>query len=112
MDKTFNNDAFTFVGIKSNDPEIVGTNTMDFSMEVPVGEIPVKVGLKLTSTVASSVLAQEKLNQIARDNTDFLGSKIAGGITYLMDNSYQWLSRVHQLKDLQKQWRQEEEQDA
>lgn len=41
---------------------------MDLNLEVPMGETTAKVSLKISSTVASSILAQEKLNQIARDN--------------------------------------------
>lgn len=108
MDINFKNDALALVGIKSTDPEIVGTDSMDLNIEIPVGETPVKVSFKATSTVASSILAQEKLNQIARDNIEFLGSKIAEGISYIMDNSYNWMSRVHEIEKLQKQWRDEE----
>lgn len=108
MDINFKNDALALVGIKSTDPEIVGTDSMDLNIEIPVGETPVKVSFKATSTVASSILAQEKLNQIARDNINFIGSKIAEGISYIMDNSYNWMSRVHEIEKLQKQWRDEE----
>lgn len=107
MDINFKNDAFALVGIKSTDPEIVGQESMDLNVEIPF-ETPVKVNLKITSTVASSILAQERLNEIARDNINFLGSKIAEGISYLMDNSYYWMSRIHEIEKLQKQWRQEE----
>ena len=86
MDINFKNDALALVGIKSTDPEIVGTDSMELNIEIPVGETPVKVHLSANSTVASSILAQEKLNQIARDNINFLGSKIADGISYIMDN--------------------------
>ena len=86
MDINFKNDALALVGIKSTDPEIVGTDSMDLNIEIPVGETPVKVSFKATSTVASSIVAQERLNEIARDNINFLGSKIAEGISYLMDN--------------------------
>ena len=85
---------------------------MDLNLEVPMGETTAKVNLKLTTTVASSILAQEKLNQIARDNINFLGSKIAEGISYLMDNAYYWLNRIHEIEKLQKQWRQEERNDV
>ena len=67
MDINFKNDAFALVGIKSTNPEIVGTDSMDLNIEIPMGKT-VKVSLKLTSTVASSVVAQKELNQIARDN--------------------------------------------
>ena len=87
MDINFKNDALALVGIKSTDPEIVGTDSMDLNIEIPVGETPVKVSFKATSTVASSIVAQERLNEIARDNINFLGSKIAEGISYLMDNA-------------------------
>lgn len=86
MDINFKNDALALVGIKSTDPEIVGTDSMDLNIEIPVGETPVKVHLSANSTVASSIVAQERLNEIARDNINFLGSKIAEGISYLMDN--------------------------
>lgn len=59
---------------------------MELNIEIPVGETPVKVHLSANSTVASSIVAQERLNEIARDNINFLGSKIAEGISYLMDN--------------------------
>lgn len=108
MDINFKNDALALVGIKSTDPEIVGTDSMDLNIEIPVGETPVKVSFKATSTVASSILAQEKLNQIARDNINFIGSKIADGISYIMDNAYYWLNRIHEIEKLQKEWRQEE----
>lgn len=62
------NDAFALVGIKTIDPEITGCDTMDLNLEVPMGETTAKVSLKISSTVASSILAQEKFNQIARDN--------------------------------------------
>lgn len=108
MDINFKNDAFALVGIKSIDPEITGCDTMDLNLEIPMGETSAKVNLKISSTVASSILAQEKLNQIARDNINFLGSKIAEGITYVMDNAYSWAHRIHEVEMLQKQWRQEE----
>lgn len=108
MDINFKNDALALVGIKSTDPEIVGTDSMDLNIEIPVGETPVKVSFKATSTVASSIVAQERLNEIARDNINFLGSKIAEGISYLMNNVYYWLNRIHEIEKLQKQWRQEE----
>lgn len=57
MDINFKNDALALVGIKSTDPEIVGTDSMDLNIEIPVGETPVKVSFKATSTVASSILA-------------------------------------------------------
>lgn len=108
MDINFNNDAIALVGIKSTDPEIVGTETMELNLEIPMGETISKVALKITSTVASSIVAQERLNQIARDNINFLGSKIAEGISYIMDNSFYWMSKVHEIEKLQKEWRQEE----
>lgn len=108
MDINFKNDAFALLGIKSIDPEITGCDTMDLNFEIPMGETTAKVNLKISSTVASSILAQEKLNQIARDNIDFLGSKIAEGIQYVMDNAYSWAHRIHEVEKLQKQWRQEE----
>ena len=58
-----------------------------------MGETTAKVNLKISSTVASSILAQEKLNQIARDNIDFLGNKIAEGISYIMDNALETSTR-------------------
>lgn len=108
MDINFKNDAFALVGIKTIDPEITGCETMDLNIEIPTGETSTKVSLKLTTTVASSIVAQERLNEIARDNINFLGNKIAEGISYLMDNSYYWMSRVHEIEKLQKQWSQEE----
>lgn len=108
MDINFKNDAFALVGIKTTDPEITGCDTMDLNIEIPMSETSAKVNLKLTSTVASSILAQEKLNQIARDNINFLGSKIAEGIEYVMDNAYTWAHRIHDVEKLQKQWRQED----
>lgn len=83
-------------------------DSMDLNIEIPVGETPVKVSFKATSTVASSIVAQERLNEIARNNINFLGSKIADGISYIMDNAYYWLNRIHEIEKLQKQWRQEE----
>ena len=112
MDINFKNDALALVGIKSTDPEIVGTDSMDLNIEIPVGETPVKVSFRATSTVASSIVAQERLNEIARDNINFLGSKIAGGISYIMDNAYYWLNRIHEIEKLQKEWRQEERNDV
>lgn len=109
MDINLKNDAFALVGIKSIDPEITGCDTMDLNLEIPMGEnTTAKVNLKILSTVASSILAQEKLNQIARDNIDFLGCKIAEGIQYFMDNAYSWARRIHEIEKLQKQWRDEE----
>lgn len=108
MDINFKNDALALVGIKSTNPEIVGTDSMDLNIEIPVGETPVKVSFKATSTVASSIVAQEKLNQIARDNINFIGSKIADGISYLMDNAYYFANRIHEIEKLQNQWRKEE----
>lgn len=109
MDINIKNDAFAFVGIKCIDPEITGCDTMDLNLEIPMGEnTTAKVNLKISSTVASSILAQEKLNQIARDNIDFLGCKIAEGIQYFMDNAYSWAHRIHEIEKLQKQWRDEE----
>ncbi len=107
MDINFKNDAFALVGIKSTNPEIVGTDSMDLNIEIPMGK-PVKVSLKLTSTVASSVVAQKELNQIARDNISFLGSKIAEGIHYLMDNAYYWCQKKHEIETLLKQRREED----
>lgn len=112
MDINLKNDAFALVGIKTIDPEITGCETLDLNLEFPMGETTAKVNLKISSTVASSILAQEKLNQIARDNIDFLGTKIADGITYLMDNAYYWLNRIHEIEKLQKEWRQEERNDV
>ena len=83
-------------------------DSMDLNIEIPVGETPVKVSFKATSTVASSIVAQERLNEIARDNINFLGSKIADGISYLMNNAYSWAHRIHEIEKLQKQWRDEE----
>ena len=108
MDINFKNDAFALVGIRTIDPEITGYDTMDLNIEIPAGETPAKVSFKLTSTVASSILAQERLNQIARDNINFLGGKIAEGIEYIMDNAYTWAHRIHEVEKLQKQWRQED----
>lgn len=108
MDINFKNDALTLVGIKSTDPEIVGTDSMDLNIEIPVGETPVKVSFKATSTVASSIVAQERLNEIARDNINFLGSKIADGIQYIMNNAYYFANRIHEIEKLQNQWRKEE----
>ena len=108
MDINFKNDALALVGIKSTDPEIVGTDSMDLNIKIPVGETPVKVSFKATSTVASSILAQEKLNQIARDNINFIGSKIADGIQYIMNNAYYFANRIHEIEKLQNQWRKEE----
>lgn len=102
MDINLKNDAFALVGIKTINPEITGCDTMELNLEVPMGETTTKVNLKISSTVASSILAQEKLNQIARDNINFLGSKIAEGISYIMDNSYNWMSRVHESKSSRK----------
>ncbi len=112
MDINLKNDAFALVGIKSIDPEITGCETLDLNLEVPMGETTAKVNLKISSTVASSIVAQERLNEIARDNINFLGSKIAEGISYLMDNAYYWLNRIHEIEKLQKQWRQEERNDV
>lgn len=108
MDINFKNDVIALVGIKSTDPEIEGTETMDLNIEIPTGETSTKVSLKLTSTVASSVVAQERLNQIARDNINFIGAKIADGISYFMDNANYWANKIHEIEKLQKQWRQEE----
>lgn len=108
MDINLKNDAFSLVSVKSIDPEITGADKIDLNLEVPMGETTAKVNLKISSTVASSILAQEKLNQIARDNIDFLGSKIAEGISYIMDNAYSWAHRIHEIEKLQKQWRDEE----
>ena len=108
MDINFKNDAFALVGIKSTDPELTGTDSLDFNIELPIGETPVKVSFKATSAVASSVVAQERLNQIARDNINFLGSKIAEGIQYFMDNAYYWTTRVHEIKKLNKELSKEE----
>lgn len=108
MDINFKNDAFAFVGIKSTDPEIVGTESMDLNLEIPMGEITSKVALKITSTVASSIMAQERLNQIARDNINFIGAKISDGIHHVMDNANYWANKIHEIEMLQKQWRQEE----
>lgn len=108
MDINLKNDAFALVGIKSTDPEIVGTDSMDLNFEIPMDQTSVKVNFKYTSTVASSVVAQEKLNAIARDNINFLGSKIAEGIQYFVDNVYYWANRIHEIQKLQKDWRQEE----
>lgn len=38
MDINFKNDALALVGIKSTDPEIVGTDSMDLNIEIPVRE--------------------------------------------------------------------------
>lgn len=108
MDINMKNDAFALVGIKSIDPEITGCDTMDLNIEIPMGETTAKANLKLSSTVASSILAQEKLNQIARDNINFLGNKIAEGISYFMDNAYYWALKIHEIEKLQKEWRDEE----
>lgn len=108
MDINLKNNPLALVGIKSTDPEIVGTDSMELNIEIPVGETPVKVHLSANSTVASSILAQEKLNQIARDNINFLGSKIADGIQYIMDNAYYFANRIHEIEKLQNQWRKEE----
>lgn len=108
MDINFKNDAFALVGIKTIDPEITGCETMDLNIEIPTGETSTKVSLKLTSTVASSIVAQERLNEMARDNINFLGNKIAEGIQFVMDNAYYWANRIHEIEKLQKQWRQEE----
>ena len=108
MDINFKNDALALVGIKSTDPEIVGTDSMDLNIEITVGETPVKVSFKATSTVASSIVAQERLNQIARDNINFIGSKIADGIQYIMNNAYYFANRIHEIEKLQNQWRKEE----
>lgn len=108
MDINFKNDAFALVGIKSTDPEITGTDSLDFNIKIPIGETPVKVSFKATSTVASSIVAQERLNQIARDNINFIGSKIADGIQYIMNNAYYFANRIHEIEKLQNQWRKEE----
>lgn len=108
MDINLKNDALALLGIKTVDPEITGCDTMDLNLEIPMGETSAKVNLKISSTVASSILAQEKLNQIARDNINFLGSKMAEGISYIMDNAYSWAHRIHEVEMLKKQWRQEE----
>ena len=108
MKFNFKKNALAAVGIASRDPEIVGQDTMDLNLEIPMDTTPVKVSLKLTSTVASSILAQERLNQIARDNINFLGSKIAEGIQYLMDNAYTWAYKIHEIENLQKRWSDEE----
>lgn len=109
MDINLKNDALALLGIKTVDPEVTGCDTMDLNLEIPMGEnTTAKVNLKISSTVASSILAQERLNQIARDNINFLGSKIAEGISYVMDNAYSWAHRIHEVEMLQKQWRQEE----
>lgn len=109
MDINFKNDALALVGIKTIDPEITGCDTMDLNLEIPMGgETSAKVNLKISSTVASSILAQERLNEIARDNINFLGNKIAEGIQFVMDNAYYWANRIHEIEKLQKQWRKEE----
>ncbi len=107
MDINFKNDTFALVGIKSTDPEITGSETLDFSFEIPMGETTGKVVLKATSTIASSIFAQGRLNEIARDNINFFGSKIAEGINFVMDNALLWMSKIHEINMLQKQWRQE-----
>lgn len=106
--ETNSNDTIAFVGIKSENPEITGSETLDFSFEIPMGETTGKVVLKATSTIASSIVAQERLNEMARDNINFLGNKIAEGLQYIMDNTPLWMSKFHELNMLQKQWRQEE----
>ncbi len=108
MDINFKNDAFSLVGIKSTDPEITGSETLDFSFEIPLGDTTGKVVLKATSAFASSIVAQERLNEMARDNINFLGSKIAEGIQYIMDNAYYWTNRIHEIEKLHKQWRNED----
>lgn len=108
MDINLKNNPLALVGIKSTDPEIVGTDSMELNIEIPVGETPVKVHLSANSTVASSIFAQEKLSQIARDNINFLGTKIAEGIQYFMDNAYYWTTRVHEIKKLNKELSKEE----
>lgn len=108
MDINFKNDALSLLSVKSTDPEITGTETLDLNIEIPTGG---NVSLKLTSTVASSILGQERLNQIARENIEFLGGKIAEGISYVMDNAYYWANRVHEIQQLHKKWREEERKD-
>ena len=108
MDINFKNDSLAFVSVKSSDPEIVGTESMDLNFEIPIGETTSKVALKITSTVASSIVAQERLNQIARDNINFIGAKIADGIQFIMDNACYWANKIHEIEKLQKEWRQEE----
>lgn len=108
METNHNNDTIAFVGIKSENPEITGSETLDFAFEIPIGSTTGKVVLKATSTIASSIVAQERLNEMARDNINFLGNKIAEGIQYIMDNAYYWANRIHEIEKLQKQWRQEE----
>ena len=103
-----NNDTITFVGIKSENPEITGSETLDFSFEIPMGSTTGKVVLKATSIIASSIVAQERLNEMARDNINFLGNKIAEGIQYIMDNSLTWVEKIHEIEKLHKQWREEE----
>lgn len=107
--ETNSNDAITLVGIKSENPEITGSETLDFSFEIPMGSTAGKVVLKATSTVASSIVAQERLNAMARENINFLGSKIAEGIRYIMDNCSVWATKIHELNMLHQQWRQQEE---
>ena len=46
MDINLKNDAFALVGIKSKDTEITGTDSLDFNIEITIGETPVKVSLK------------------------------------------------------------------
>lgn len=93
--ETNSNDAITLVGIKSENPELTGSETLDFSFEIPMGSTAGKVVLKATSTVASNIVAQERLNEMARDNINFLGSKIAEGIQYIMDNCSVWATKIH-----------------
>lgn len=112
MDINLENDTTALVGIKSENPEITGSENLNLNMEIPMDQTSVKVTFKYTSTVASSVVAQEKLNAIARDNINFLGSKIAEGIQYFVDNAYYWANRIHEIQKLQKEWRQEERNDT
>lgn len=103
------NDVKTILGITSKGPEITGSDSMDLNIELPWSgqDSPIKVSVKFTSSVASSILAQEKLNEMARQNIDFLGKKIAEGMTYVMGNSRRWLEKAHELNNLPKHWEKE-----
>lgn len=98
MDNNITNlDPITAIllGINSTDPEIVGSDSLELNLEFPIGEsTPIKLNLKFSSVLASSVVAQKALHDMAHEDVDFIGSKIAEAINYVFNNLSDWTDKA------------------
>lgn len=96
------------VDAKMVNPEIMGHDNYEFTVEIPLpekfGGKTARISIKADSKVVSSVVAQEKLTELAKKNVE----TFVGGLGSL---SEELLNQAGKWKDTLKAWKKEEEEE-